>query len=218
MFINFTNHPSAQWSAEQKAAAQAYGEVIDLAFPAIDPAADEAALDSLASAYAARILHMNPDAVLCQGEFTFVYRVVLRLEAERFRVYPVPTVWFAVLKRNFLPTAAFIIGESAFVLFYADLLHYSKVNIFQPSGSSFFRWVVIYLVYDPRKGAEINVRPHDMPFHILSPQGDDNPLRCQNSLFIYNCNLSPQGDDNPLRCQNSLFIYNCNLSPQGDDN
>ena len=31
MFINFTNHPSAQWSAEQKAAAQAYGEVIDLA-------------------------------------------------------------------------------------------------------------------------------------------------------------------------------------------
>lgn len=100
------------------------------------------------------------------------------------------------MKRDFLPTAAFIIGESAFVLFYADLLHYSKVNIFQPSGSSFFRWVVIYLVYDPRKGAEINVRPHDMPFHILSPQGDDNPLRCQNSLFIYNCNLSPQGDDN----------------------
>ena len=81
MFINFTNHPSAQWSAEQKAAAQAYGEVIDLAFPAIDPAADEAALDLLASAYATRILHMNPDAVLCQGECTFVYRVVQRLEA-----------------------------------------------------------------------------------------------------------------------------------------
>ena len=80
MFINFTNHPSTQWSAEQKAAAQVYSKVIDLAFPAIDPAADEAALDSLASAYAARILHMNPDAVLCQGEFTFVYRVVLRLE------------------------------------------------------------------------------------------------------------------------------------------
>ena len=25
MFINFTNHPSALWSAEQKAAAQVYG-------------------------------------------------------------------------------------------------------------------------------------------------------------------------------------------------
>ena len=56
MFINFTNHPSAQWSAEQKAAAQAYGEV-------------------------------NPDAVLCQGEFTFVYRVVLRLEREGIPVF-----------------------------------------------------------------------------------------------------------------------------------
>ena len=87
MFINFTNHPSAQWSAEQKAAAQAYGEVIDLAFPAIDPAADEAALDSLASAYATRILHMNPDAVLCQGEFTFVYLVVLRLERAGIPVF-----------------------------------------------------------------------------------------------------------------------------------
>ena len=38
MLINFTNHPSAQWSAEQQAAAQVYGKVIDLAFPAIDPA------------------------------------------------------------------------------------------------------------------------------------------------------------------------------------
>ena len=53
MLINFTNHPSAQWSAEQKVAAQVYGKVIDLA----------------------------PNAVLCQGECTFVYRVVQRLEA-----------------------------------------------------------------------------------------------------------------------------------------
>ena len=81
MLINFTNHPSAQWSAEQKATAQVYGKVIDLAFPAIDPAADETALDSLASAYATHILHLNPDAVLCQGECTFVYRIVRQLEA-----------------------------------------------------------------------------------------------------------------------------------------
>ena len=49
--------------------------------PAIDPAADEAALDSLATVYADHILHLDPDAVLCQGECTFVYRVVQRLEA-----------------------------------------------------------------------------------------------------------------------------------------
>lgn len=81
MLINFTNHPSAQWSAEQTAAAQVYGKVIDLAFPAIDPATNEAVLDSLAAVYADHILHLNPDAVLCQGECTFVYRVVQRLEA-----------------------------------------------------------------------------------------------------------------------------------------
>ena len=75
MFINFTNHPSTQWSAEQKAAAQVYGKVIDLAFPAIDPATNEAVLDSLATVYADHILHLSPDAVLCQGECTFVYRV-----------------------------------------------------------------------------------------------------------------------------------------------
>lgn len=80
MFINFSNHPYALWSAEQQAA-QRYGKVVDLAFPAIDPAADEAALDSLATVYADRILHLDPDAVLCQGECTFVYRVVQRLEA-----------------------------------------------------------------------------------------------------------------------------------------
>ena len=126
----------------------------------------------------------------------------------------------------------------SFLCIYADLLHYSKVNIFQPSGSSFFRWVVIYLVYNPRKGAEINVRPHDMPFHILSPQGDDN-VSSLNSMILH-CNLSPQGDDKtsfmpslvplmriatyprkgtitrlPLP---SADFSDCNLSPQGDDN
>lgn len=81
MLINFTNHPSALWSAEQKAAAQVYGKVIDLAFPAIDPATNEAVLDSLATVYTDHILRLSPDAVLCQGECTFVYRVVQRLEA-----------------------------------------------------------------------------------------------------------------------------------------
>lgn len=76
MLINFTNHPSTQWSAEQKVSAQVYGKVIDLAFPAIDPATNEAVLDSLAAVYADHILHLSPDAVLCQGECTFVYRVV----------------------------------------------------------------------------------------------------------------------------------------------
>ena len=82
MFINFTNHPAAQWSDAQRAAAQRYGKVIDLAFPAIDPEADETALDSMAAAYVHHIVRLNPDAVLCQGESTFVYRVVCRLQGQ----------------------------------------------------------------------------------------------------------------------------------------
>ncbi len=37
MFINFSNHPHALWSAEQQAAAQRYGTVVDLAFPPSTP-------------------------------------------------------------------------------------------------------------------------------------------------------------------------------------
>lgn len=82
MLINFSNHPSARWSAGQQRAAQRFGRVVDLAFPAIDPAADEAALDAMAAEYVARILHLHPDAVLCQGENTFSYRIVRQLEGQ----------------------------------------------------------------------------------------------------------------------------------------
>ena len=37
MFINLTNHPSADWSEEQLKAAHQYGEVVDLSFPDIKP-------------------------------------------------------------------------------------------------------------------------------------------------------------------------------------
>ena len=109
MFINFSNHPYALWSAEQQAAAQRYGPVVDLAFPAIDPAADEAALDSLATVYADHILHLNPDAVLCQGECTFVYRVVQRLEAAGSRRKSQETTYpdGSTLKRSIFAFAGF---------------------------------------------------------------------------------------------------------------
>ena len=80
MFINFSNHPSARWSTAQQSAAQRYGKVVDVPFPDIDPTADETALDSMAAVYADHLLHLNPDAVLCQGESTFAYRVIRRLE------------------------------------------------------------------------------------------------------------------------------------------
>ena len=47
-FINYTNHPSINWSEAQLQAAKIYGEIIDMAFPEIDPHWDESQIYSLA--------------------------------------------------------------------------------------------------------------------------------------------------------------------------
>ena len=76
MFLNFTNHPAAGWSAEQRRAALAYGVILDLPFPDVPPKCSTAEVAVLADAWAARILAMHPDCVLCQGEMTLTARVV----------------------------------------------------------------------------------------------------------------------------------------------
>lgn len=81
IFINHTNHPSARWSAAQRAAAEGYGEIVDLPFPDIAPDWDEAAVARLADRQAAAILGQAPAAVLCQGEFTYSYALIRRLAA-----------------------------------------------------------------------------------------------------------------------------------------
>ena len=37
MFINFSNHPSVRWSAEQTAAAIEFGDIVDVPFPDVLP-------------------------------------------------------------------------------------------------------------------------------------------------------------------------------------
>lgn len=81
IFVNFSNHPSARWSAEQLAAAEAYGRVIDEPFPAVPADMDEAGVARLADEAARRILAKKPAAVLCQGEFTLAFAVTERLKA-----------------------------------------------------------------------------------------------------------------------------------------
>jgi len=80
MFINLTNHPAGKWDAPQLAAAQEYGEITDIAFPQIEPMATSAEVTALAQEYAGRIAKMKPKAVLCQGEYTFVYAAVAELK------------------------------------------------------------------------------------------------------------------------------------------
>ena len=81
MFINHTNHASAKWPTAQKEAAHAWGEIEDLPFPDIGADWDEERVAALAAETAAKIIAQQPAAVLCQGEFTYVYRLVSLLLA-----------------------------------------------------------------------------------------------------------------------------------------
>ena len=74
MLVNFTNHPSSQWGERQLREAEKYGDIVDVPFPAVDPEEDEAYIGVLAS------------AVLCQGEFCLVYRVVSLLKEKNITV------------------------------------------------------------------------------------------------------------------------------------
>lgn len=80
MFINFSNHPSARWSAEQTAAAMKFGDIVDLTFPDVPADADTAAVSALADEYCARILSLGADAVLVQGEMSLSFAVAGRLQ------------------------------------------------------------------------------------------------------------------------------------------
>jgi len=81
MFINFTNHHSSTWSQAQKSAAQNYGEIIDMPFPAVDPDKDENYINSLADSFVAEMVKHIPTAVLCQGEMTLAFAVASKLSA-----------------------------------------------------------------------------------------------------------------------------------------
>ena len=77
MFINFSNHPSVRWSAEQTAAAIEFGDIVDVPFPDVPAGADTAAL---ADEYCARILDLRADVVLVQGEMSLSFAVAGRLQ------------------------------------------------------------------------------------------------------------------------------------------
>lgn len=76
IFINYSNHPSSRWSAAQREAAEAYGTIVDMVFPNIEPAWDAAQVASLADEAAAEIIAKKPAAVLCQGEFTYTFALI----------------------------------------------------------------------------------------------------------------------------------------------
>ena len=87
-FFNISNHPSDQWSEEQKAAARAIApELLDVPFPAVPPEADTAQIKDMADRLIAS-LHSadlgvpweNARAAMVQGEFALTFALVQRLQ------------------------------------------------------------------------------------------------------------------------------------------
>lgn len=81
-FINLSNHPSEGWSEEQLAAAQKYGEIVDIHFPNIEPSFTTSMVNSLAGITVDTITALGKDiTVHIMGEMTFTYAIVSRLKA-----------------------------------------------------------------------------------------------------------------------------------------
>ena len=84
MLLNLSNHPSASWSEPQLAAAG--GNVVDLAFPQVNPDGDEAYIEQLANDYYNKINEMSYiKTVHIMGEMNFTYSLVSKLKAHNIR-------------------------------------------------------------------------------------------------------------------------------------
>ena len=116
MLINVTNRPHTTWSAEQLAAAEKFGTVVDFPMPAPDAEIGEEEIDRIAGLVVRRVerrLGMEDSAggaedsaggaedseggaegsaekechaVVCQGDFVLVFRIVTMLKAKGITV------------------------------------------------------------------------------------------------------------------------------------
>jgi len=81
IFINHTNHPTAHWSDGQLSAARIYGELMDMAFPAVSASATAKEVRELVQKNLKKILELEPAIVLCQGEFNYTFAMVEQLKS-----------------------------------------------------------------------------------------------------------------------------------------
>ena len=82
IFINFSNHPSNNWSKKQKKTVsdQYNAHIVDIVFPSVSASADEEEISALAEECVETICRYKPKAVMCQGEFGLTYQVVTLLK------------------------------------------------------------------------------------------------------------------------------------------
>ena len=86
MLINCTNHPYEIWNEAQRKAAAAYGEVLDIPFPQIDPKWTTQDLRKLTEEYCEKIKSHGPECVMVAGEFTFAFMLVDKLLSDGIKV------------------------------------------------------------------------------------------------------------------------------------
>ena len=86
IFLNHTNHSSENWSAEQKAAAEKFGRIVDFPFPEISPNFGTSEIQKVVSENLKKILKLSPTVVLCQGEFCYTFDMIERLKKHKIKV------------------------------------------------------------------------------------------------------------------------------------
>jgi len=86
LLINHTNHPSDKWSDKQKQAAEIFGGVEDVPFPVVSAKYTEYEIKKLVEAQASLIICKHPQAVLCQGEYSYTYAMITKLKTMGIKV------------------------------------------------------------------------------------------------------------------------------------
>ena len=81
--INFSNHPSCNWSEKQKEEALKYGEIIDIPFPEVDAKGDENYINNLTISCLDKIhsiCDMGIVTIHLMGELTLTFSLLKRLQ------------------------------------------------------------------------------------------------------------------------------------------
>lgn len=93
MFLNVSNHPSENWSAEQKDAAFRLAsenggveQIEDYPFPQVEALMTEVQIEVLAEQIVDDIISRKPAVVMCQGEYTLTYQLINRLQDKGIKV------------------------------------------------------------------------------------------------------------------------------------
>lgn len=109
LFINLSNHPSAEWGEAQLEAAREYGEITDIAFPQVPPESDTKEIAKIAEDTVSQITSTYRDndiTVHVMGEMTLTFAIVEQLKASGIRCVASTTQRIATM-HNDIKTSEF---------------------------------------------------------------------------------------------------------------